>query len=128
MELFQRFLIALSVLGTDERQTSRKKRRFVRRNRTTYLPGRSLAIMAHLFPRRACASTMIRSSSAVHCSLRTAGLSWLCQRSRHCLPIRPVRWDEMKDQLCGPCLSGKTSGGRRAAETAKRRKRERSIY
>lgn len=83
----------------------------------TYRPGRSFAIVAHLLPRRSWASMMMRSSSAVHCSLRTAGLSWLCQRSRHCLPMRPLRCDEMNDQLCGPCLMGCQWRGRSVGES-----------
>lgn len=67
---------------------------------------------------------MMRSSSAVHCSLRTAGLSWLCQRSRHCLPMRPLRCDEMNDQLCGPCLMGCQSRGRSVGESRAVRARE----
>lgn len=70
-----------------------------------YLPFRRLAIKAHLLPSCACASMMIRSSSGVHPSLRTVGLNWLCHLSRHCLPIRPFKCEEINDQLCGPNFS-----------------------
>ena len=66
--LFQWFLIALSVR-----------------------PGRCLAISAHLFPCSLCARCRVSSSSSVHGSFLIDGSSWLCQRSRHCLPLRPGR-------------------------------------
>ncbi|KAG7263757.1 hypothetical protein CRUP_027994, partial [Coryphaenoides rupestris] len=34
---------------------------------------------------------MMRSSSSVHDVFFTSGFRWLCQRSRHCLPMRPFR-------------------------------------
>ena len=38
-------------------------------------------------------------------SFFTAGLRWLCHRSRHCLPIREGRSAAMRLQLEGPCFS-----------------------
>jgi len=37
----------------------------------------------------------ISSSSPVHGSLRMDGSSWLCHRSRHCLPVRPLSREPM---------------------------------
>mmetsp|Transcript_59439 Transcript_59439/g.140053 ORF Transcript_59439/g.140053 Transcript_59439/m.140053 type:complete len:344 (+) Transcript_59439:547-1578(+) len=71
---FQRFLIALSVL-----------------------PGRSFAISAQRFSNRPCASISSASSSADHLSFLTFGSSWLCHRSRICLPLRPGRWTASAD-------------------------------
>mmetsp|Transcript_34300 Transcript_34300/g.80909 ORF Transcript_34300/g.80909 Transcript_34300/m.80909 type:complete len:221 (-) Transcript_34300:645-1307(-) len=53
-------------------------------------PGSSRAISAHLFWNLACASMRIWSSSADHASFLTLGSSWLCHRSRICLPLRPA--------------------------------------
>ena len=41
---------------------------------------------------------------------------WLCQRSRHCLPVRPESLREIADQLCVPCSS--TSLGARGRSTS----------
>ncbi len=65
--LFQRFFTALSVL-----------------------PGRRLAISAHLFPFNRCSSIIISSSSWLHGFLLMSGLRWLYQRSLHCLPSLPL--------------------------------------
>ena len=43
----------------------------------------------HLLPSLMCASMRIASSSSLQASRFMSGRSWLCQRSRHCLPIRP---------------------------------------
>mmetsp|Transcript_15571 Transcript_15571/g.49461 ORF Transcript_15571/g.49461 Transcript_15571/m.49461 type:complete len:313 (+) Transcript_15571:205-1143(+) len=80
--LFQWFLMALSVR-----------------------PGSILAISAHRLPSCRCASSSTRSSSAVQWSFLMAGSSWLCQRSRHCLPVLPVRLAAMSDQHLVPCVS-----------------------
>ena len=69
------------------------------------LPGSRPAMAAHLLPSSACASTMTRSSSSVQASLRMSGLRWLNQRSRHCLPRRPVRCDAMKLHFLTPYLA-----------------------
>ena len=53
-------------------------------------PGRSCAILAHLFPYICCASWMMRSSSSVHGSLLMEGSSMLKYRVRHCFPVRRV--------------------------------------
>ena len=79
IEEFQWFLIALSVL-----------------------PGRSLAISAQRFPSLECASRMIWSSSSLQGSLRMSGSRWLCQRSRHCLPMRPGSLAAITDHFLGP--------------------------
>lgn len=52
-------------------------------------PGRRLAISDHLLPSSLWASDIIRSSSSVQPFLFIQGSKWLCQRSRHCLPLRP---------------------------------------
>lgn len=49
-----------------------------------------------------CASMMASSSSSVHRSFLMSGLRWLCQRSRHCLPILPGKFLAMKLQFLGP--------------------------
>src|SRR5262249_5834695 len=79
-------------------------------------PGSSLAISAHLFPSRPWASTRIASSSPVQLALLIDGLRWLCQRSRHCLPMRPTRCDAISAHLFGPysctsCASRAASSG-----------------
>lgn len=56
-----------------------------------YLPGRNLAISAHLFPYFLWASKMIFSSVLVHGSLLILGSRWLCHLSLHCLPDLPLR-------------------------------------
>jgi hypothetical protein len=38
-----------------------------------------------------------RSSSTRQGDLLMLGFRWLCQRSLHCLPMRPGRWDAIKD-------------------------------
>ena len=43
-----------------------------------------------------CASTSLRSSSFVQASLLMSGLRWLCQRSRHCFPLRPGSTSAMR--------------------------------
>ena len=79
---FQWFLIALSVRPTS-----------------------SLAMSAHRFPRLRCASKRIRSSSGVQTSFLIAGSSWLCQRSRHCFPVRPWSCAAISDHRFVPWLS-----------------------
>mmetsp|Transcript_558 Transcript_558/g.1147 ORF Transcript_558/g.1147 Transcript_558/m.1147 type:complete len:265 (-) Transcript_558:129-923(-) len=76
---FHRFLMALSVR-----------------------PGTSLTSIAHLVPCSATASMIARSSSALKPSFFTAGDRWLCQRSRHCLPLRCGRSAAMRLQSLGP--------------------------
>ena len=39
----------------------------------------------------------------MHTSFLTAGLRWLCHRSRHCLPMRLGRSAAMRLQFEGPC-------------------------
>lgn len=43
------------------------------------------------------------SSFSVKGSLRMDGSKWLCHRSRHCLPFRPLRNDAMCDHRLGLC-------------------------
>ena len=62
-------------------------------------------ISAHLVPCAATASMIARSSSALKLSVLTLGLRWLCQRSRHCLPIRLTISTAMRDQFEGPCCA-----------------------
>ena len=73
--LFHRFLIWLSVR-----------------------PGRSFAISAQRLPKLRCAAMSSPSSSSDHSLLLIAGSRWLCQRSRHCLPLRVGRWEAIVDQ------------------------------
>ena len=54
----------------------------------THLPGRSLAISAHLFPFSLCACVMISSSSGLHGPFLMDGSRWFSHRVRHCLPVR----------------------------------------
>ncbi len=56
----------------------------------------------HLFPWTRCRRTMFISSSSVHFFLLMFGSKWLCQRSRHCLPMRPGRLFDTLVQLRGP--------------------------
>ena len=68
----------------------------------TYRPGRRLAISAHLLPRVMWAYNIFRSSSSCHASLDISGFKWLCQRSRHCLPIRPGKLEAIRDHFLAP--------------------------
>lgn len=43
------------------------------------------------------------SSSSVQRSFLISGFRWLCQRSRHCLPILPGKFLAIKLQFLGPC-------------------------
>lgn len=45
---------------------------------------------------------MILSSSSVHEVFLISGLRWLCQRSRHCLPMRPFRCLAINVHRFGP--------------------------
>mmetsp|Transcript_17794 Transcript_17794/g.59616 ORF Transcript_17794/g.59616 Transcript_17794/m.59616 type:complete len:249 (-) Transcript_17794:99-845(-) len=90
---FQRFLMALSVR-----------------------PGRSLTIWDHLVPTLLTMSRMSLSSSSVQWSLRTAGLRWLCHRSRHCFPTRSVpSCAAIVDHFLGPKWA--TSSARRSSSS-----------
>mmetsp|Transcript_31721 Transcript_31721/g.94279 ORF Transcript_31721/g.94279 Transcript_31721/m.94279 type:complete len:200 (+) Transcript_31721:537-1136(+) len=73
---FHRFLMALSVR-----------------------PGMSLTISAHFVPCSATACRISRSSSSVKFSFFTSGERWLCQRSRHCLPLR----SGISSAICAHC-------------------------
>ena len=66
------------------------------------LPGRNLAISAHLLPKSLWAFIMISSSLSVHFPLLMSGFKWLCHLSLHCLPILPGKWLEMTLQFLGP--------------------------
>mmetsp|Transcript_19212 Transcript_19212/g.48906 ORF Transcript_19212/g.48906 Transcript_19212/m.48906 type:complete len:458 (-) Transcript_19212:212-1585(-) len=68
-------------------------------------PGSALAISAHLLPTLACSASSFSSSSGVHASFRMPSSSWLCQRSRHCLPMRPGRCEAICDHFLGPSSS-----------------------
>ena len=52
-------------------------------------PGMCLAISDQLLPCCACSWNSATSSSRLQSALRMAGFRWLCQRSRHCLPVLP---------------------------------------
>eukprot|EP00966_Prymnesium_polylepis_P207761 4812691-Prymnesium_polylepis.1 len=83
-------------------------------------PGRDLAISAHLLPSSACFEITSASSSALHAPLLIAGSSWLCHRSRHCLPLRPGSALAISAHLQPPLLCERaasirvSSRGRRA--------------
>jgi hypothetical protein len=75
-------LLLLAVVGLPPDFSSSRFRRSCRRRMVEFQwfftelsvrPGRSLAISAHLFPKVACASRIIRSSSAVHGSFLIPG-------------------------------------------------------
>lgn len=66
------------------------------------LPGRLLAISAHLLPSRMCSRHSVSSSSVVQGPLLILGSRWLCHLSRHCFPTRPSRWDAMNDHFLAP--------------------------
>jgi len=53
---------------------------------------------------RGATSSSMRSSSTVHASLRMSWSRWLCQRSRHCLPVRPGSCCATRVQLREPCM------------------------
>mmetsp|Transcript_44621 Transcript_44621/g.108167 ORF Transcript_44621/g.108167 Transcript_44621/m.108167 type:complete len:220 (+) Transcript_44621:1740-2399(+) len=65
-------------------------------------PGNILAISAQRFPRVMCDWRIVRSSSSVQGFLEISGFKWLCHRSRHCFPIRPGRFDAMRDHFFAP--------------------------
>ena len=67
------------------------------------LPGIILAMSAHLLPICLWASIRSFSSSSSQASLLMSGRSWLCHRSRHCLPMRPGKCLAMTLQLPSPC-------------------------
>ena len=52
-------------------------------------PGRYLAMSAHLLPNSSWSCMSLRSSSSDQADLLMSWSRWLCQRSRHCLPVRP---------------------------------------
>mmetsp|Transcript_21625 Transcript_21625/g.53982 ORF Transcript_21625/g.53982 Transcript_21625/m.53982 type:complete len:353 (+) Transcript_21625:487-1545(+) len=79
---FHRFLMALSVL-----------------------PGNIFTISDQRVPYSWTASTMARSSSALHLDLRTSGLRWLCHLSRHCFPDRPSMCLPTTDQRTLPAAA-----------------------
>lgn len=78
-----------------------------------YLPGSNLEMSAQRFPSMFWAWQMMVSSSRVHLSFFTAGFRWLCQRSRHCFPLRVCMCLAMRDQCLTPyfCTSSMTWAG-----------------
>ena len=82
MELFQWFFMVLSVR-----------------------PSRTLAISAHLLLCFLCIRNKIHSSSLDQFIFLIRGFKWLCQRSLHCLPIRPAKCSAIVVHLYGPCCS-----------------------
>ena len=101
---FHRFLMELSVLRTDTAglRSGAWSNLFWKICGHVYLPGSSLEISAQRFPSTLCAWQMIWSSSSVHLSFFTAGFRWLCQRSRHCFPLRVWMYLAMSDQCFTP--------------------------
>mmetsp|Transcript_11406 Transcript_11406/g.38894 ORF Transcript_11406/g.38894 Transcript_11406/m.38894 type:complete len:333 (-) Transcript_11406:78-1076(-) len=65
-------------------------------------PGSNFAISAHLLPYRLWPSSRMASSSALHASFLMLSSSWLCHRSRHCLPLRPSKWEDIRVHCCVP--------------------------
>lgn len=47
---------------------------------------------------------MIWSSCSVQALFLIFGLRWLCHRSRHCLPMRPLRWRAITVHFLAPYL------------------------
>ena len=66
-------------------------------------PASCLAISAHLFPNRRCDARSASSSAALQSVLVMFGSSWLCQRSRHCLPVRVGSCAAITDHARVPC-------------------------
>ena len=66
-------------------------------------PASCLAISAHLFPKRRCDARSASSSAALQSVLVMFGSSWLCQRSRHCLPVRVGSCAAITDHARVPC-------------------------
>ena len=113
---FQWFLIALSVLkrrnehwmtheykchnDTCTKNAGRSSSLAI--DTLSYLPGKSLAILAHWFPNWSWAWVKSLSSSSVHGDLLMLGSRWLCHRSRHCLPIRPFKCLAIRVHFFGP--------------------------
>ena len=64
--------------------------------------GGTFEISTHADPSSLCASIRMRSSSSVQLSRLMLGSSWLCQRSRHCFPLRPGRFEAIAAQRVGP--------------------------
>ena len=69
------------------------------------LPGKARASSTHLLPHRACALTSAASSRCDHAVSFMSGLSWLCQRSRHCFPTRPGKRAASADQWPSPWMA-----------------------
>ena len=59
-----------------------------------------ISVSYHLFPSSLCASRIVLSSSFVHGDFLMAGLRWLCQRSRHCLPWVHCKHNCYSKTLC----------------------------
>ena len=82
------------------------------------LPGRIFAISLHLFPRSSCCSTRTASSAEDQSALLTEVSRWFNQRSRHCFPARPGKWEAEKDHFLEPniatSLRSRLQGGRGA--------------
>ena len=78
-------------------------------------PGMAFAISAQRLPRRRCAATRVRSSSSDHAPRLMSGRTWLCHRSRHCLPERPTRICEIMLHLPRPYLRTRLAGRGREA-------------
>lgn len=74
----------------------------IRWKHNTNLPGSNFAISAQRFPSSLCAWQIMRSSSSVQDDFFTSGLRWLCQRSRHCLPILPFNCLAIRVQCLVP--------------------------
>ncbi|KAF3857578.1 hypothetical protein F7725_010779, partial [Dissostichus mawsoni] len=60
---------------------------------------------AQRFPSMLCDWQMMRSSCSVQPLFFTAGFRWLCQRSRHCFPLRLSRCLAMSDQRFTPSMT-----------------------
>ena len=80
--LFQWFLIVLSVR-----------------------PGKYEESLLHLLPSFLCMRNSIHSSSFNHDDFFTEGLRWLNHLSRHCLPMRSGKKEEMYDHFSAPYFS-----------------------
>lgn len=107
--------IASRILCTRDRacamETSSKLKSFVRARTVAWnrfftalsvRPGRAFVILAHWLPIARCMVMIMRSSSSVQSPFLIPGFRWLCQRSRHCLPVRSVSISAMLVQLPVP--------------------------
>ena len=74
-------------------------------------PGSSLAISAHRLPIFTLPSSRMRSSSSLQVSRVRQLSSWLCHRSRHCLPFLPGMFCAICAHCCVPGQGSRSGSG-----------------